>query len=98
MQSLIYAQFLIVPILGALRDYTKYKKFIFTKFIRTPIITFFFYVMNRYFIKNPIIAISLSINMERWFFLLIKTIVSCYNDDYNKKREKYIKKYNLKYY
>lgn len=34
---------------------------------------------------------------ERWFFFIYKSFLSIYNDDYNKKKNKYIKKYGLKY-
>ena len=34
---------------------------------------------------------------ERWFFFIYKSLLSIYNDDYNRKKRKYMKKYNLKY-
>ena len=37
-----------------------------------------------------------AIILERWVFLLLKTLISVYNNDYYKK-EKYKKKYNMIY-
>ena len=83
--------YLITPFLGSLRNYIKYKKLNFLLFIRTPI-TYFF--INLFFQYNTIWQ---TLIYERWFFFIYKTILSIYNNDYIIKKEKYIKKYGLKY-
>ena len=35
---------------------------------------------------------------ERWFMFLFKTIRSLYRNDYYLRRDKYISKYNMKYF
>lgn len=87
--------FFITPILGAIRNYSKYKQFKLTLFIRTPITYFLIYnLLKIYYQKNIILYILI---LERWYFLIYKTLISIFNDDYNIKKKKYIKKYNLKY-
>ena len=87
--------FFITPILGAIRNYSKYKKFKLTLFIRTPITYFLIYnLLKIYYQKNMILY---TLILERWYFLIYKTLISIFNDDYNIKKNKYIKKYNLKY-
>jgi len=34
---------------------------------------------------------------ERWYFFVEKSILSMWNNDYMKNKDKYIKKYGLKY-
>jgi len=85
--------FFITSILGALRDYSKYKTFSIYKFIRSPIITQIIYCSIPYNNYNKL----LSIIFERWLFLILKTIQSIYNNDYYEKKEKYKIKYNIKY-
>ena len=85
--------FLITPFLGCLRNYVKYKQFKFLLFIRTPITHFIFSLLllkNKHDIWKVLI-------FERWFFLLYKSFLSIYNDDYHKKRYKYEIKYGLEY-
>jgi len=87
--------FFITPILGAIRNYSKYKQFKLTLFIRTPITYFLIYnLLKIYYQKNMILY---TLILERWYFLIYKTLISIFNDDYNIKKNKYIKKYNLKY-
>lgn len=87
--------FFITPILGAIRNYSKYKQFKLTLFIRTPITYFLIYnLLKIYYQKNMILY---TLILERWYFLIYKTLISVFNDDYNIKKNKYIKKYNLKY-
>lgn len=92
----------LTPILGALRNYVKYKKFNIKLFIRTPVTYYFIHILlinfnklNYVFKNNNIILYTLI--YERWFFLIYKTILSYINNDYYFKREKYIKKYGLQY-
>ena len=83
--------YLTTPILGCIRNYVKYKQFKYFLFIRTP---FTYFILTLLFYKdNPWKIIML----ERWFFFIYKICLSLYNDDYNKKKDKYIKKYGLKY-
>ena len=83
--------YLITPFLGIIRNYIKYKQIKIYMFLRTPIIYFF---INTFFQTNNIWK---TLIFERWFFFISKSLISLYNDDYNKKKEKYIKKYGLKY-
>ena len=82
---------LITPMMGALRNYSKYKDFKLLLFIRTPIIYFFLYLI---FQTNNIWKILI---FERWIMFIYKTLKSIINKDYIKKKEKYIQKYGLKY-
>ncbi|MBN86869.1 MAG: hypothetical protein CL885_05030 [Dehalococcoidia bacterium] len=83
--------YLITPFLGLLRNYIKYKQLKIFVFLRTPLLYFF---ITKLFQTNTIWKTMM---FERWFFLIYKSLLSLYNDDYNKKKEKYIKKYGLKY-
>lgn len=83
--------YFITPLLGSLRNYVKYKKLNFLLFIRTPIT--YFFLSNLFRCNN----VWQTLIYERWFFFIYKTWISIYNDDYNTKRDKYIKKYGLKY-
>uniref|UniRef100_A0A6C0BUC6 Uncharacterized protein n=1 Tax=viral metagenome TaxID=1070528 RepID=A0A6C0BUC6_9ZZZZ len=83
--------FLITPLMGSLRNFTKYKNFNFIIFIRTPLIYIFLYL----FLQTRNIWKILI--YERWFMFIYKTLKSIINKDYIRKKEKYIKKYNLKY-
>ena len=88
--------FFITSIHGASRDYSKFKKLNFCKFIRSPIITYIFYLLlNKLIITNKINKILLAIILERWYFLIVKTIISIKNNDYEKKKNKYKLKYDL---
>ena len=83
--------YLITPSLGLLRNYVKYKQTKYLLYVRTPITYLILYII---FQTNNIWKILI---LERWFFLLYKTILSIYNKDYYKKRIKYEKKYKLNY-
>jgi hypothetical protein len=83
--------YLVTPLLGCLRNYVKYKQLKLLLFIRTPLT---YYLINLLFQCNTIWQ---TLMYERWFFFLYKTYISLYNDDYNQKKDKYIKKYGLKY-
>ena len=86
---------LIIPVLGAAKNYVKYKRVSFLLFLRTPIIYSIFYTflwIRKY--KNKI---SLTIINERIFMFLYKIIYSLLTDKYHKNKLKYIKKYNILY-
>tara|TARA_B100000686_G_C16679919_1_gene911322 strand:- start:348 stop:509 length:162 start_codon:yes stop_codon:yes gene_type:complete len=51
-----------------------------------------FYVIAGY--RDAVLRTLIS---ERWFFFIYKTLISIKNNDYIKNKEKYIKKYGLKY-
>ena len=82
---------LITPLMGAIRNYTKYKKFQPLIFIRTPILYFFIYL---FFQTKNIWKILI---FERWFMFIYKTCFSIYRKDYIRNKEKYQKKYGLTY-
>lgn len=81
----------ITPLLGLLRNYSKYKKINPLLFVRTPFIYFFLFILTQ---TNNIWKILI---IERWLMLSIKTLISIYKMDYYRNKEKYIKKYGLKY-
>ena len=83
--------YLVTPFLGCIRNFVKYKQLKLLLFIRTPLT---YYLINIFFQCNTIWQ---TLMYERWFFFLYKTYISLYNDDYNQKKDKYIKKYGLKY-
>lgn len=86
---------LIIPILGAVKNYVKYKRVSLLLFLRTPVIYSIFYTflwIRKY--KNKI---SLTIINERIFMFLYKIIYSLLTDTYHKNKLKYIKKYNILY-
>ena len=83
--------YLITPSLRFFRNYVKYKQTNILLFIRTPIIYFF---INLIFQQNNVFQ---TLIYERWLLFIYKTILSIYYDDYNRKKDKYIKKYNLIY-
>lgn len=83
--------YLITPLLGTLRNYIKYKRIKILLFLRTPVT---YFVINLLFQNQNIWK---TLMFERWFFFIYKSLLSLYNDDYNVKKQKYIKKYGLKY-
>lgn len=82
---------IMTPLLGSLRNFVKYKQFKPFIFLRTPILYFFLFVILQ--TKN----IWKIIVLERWLMFVYKTALSIYRDDYNTKKEKYKKKYDLIY-
>lgn len=82
---------LVTPILGSLRNHVKYKNFKPIVFVRTPIIYFFLFIFLQ--MRN----IWKIIVFERWFMFIYKTSISIYKNDYKNKKEKYIRKYKMKY-
>ena len=86
---------LIIPVLGAAKNYVKYKRLSFLLFLRTPIIYSFIYAYIRLLnYKNKVI---LTIINERIFMFIYKIIYSLLTDSYHKNKLKYIKKYNILY-
>lgn len=83
--------YLVTPLLGTIRNYIKYKEIKILMFLRTPIT---YFIINILFQNN---IIWKTLMFERWFFFIYKSFLSIYNDDYRKKKNKYIVKYNLKY-
>ena len=87
--------YLVTPNLGLLRNFVKYKQFSFKTYIRTYIAYFYFHLLLFMFgIKNVVLATLIT---ERWFWFLFKSFKSIQNNDYYKKKEKYIIKYNMDY-
>ena len=87
--------YLITPSLGCLRNYIKYKQLSLSLFFRTPLTYFVIHCMYCLFGYKHIIWKTLI--SERWFFFIYKTYLSIKNNDYYQKKEKYKKKYKLKY-
>jgi len=83
--------YLITPILGGLKNYVKYKQIDLVLFIRTPIIYFFINSILQY---N---SVWKTLIYERWYFFIYKILLSIYRNDYHNKKDKYIRKYGLKY-
>ena len=82
---------LVTPILGSIKNYVKYKQFKILIFLRTPLLYIFIFLLIQ---ETNIWKLLI---LERWFLLLYKSILSLYRNDYINKKEKYIKKYGLKY-
>jgi hypothetical protein len=85
--------YFVTPILGLIRNYAKYRDFDALYFVRTPILYFI--------IRNSLLPSKyrqlVTIIFERWVLFIYKTLLSIFNNDYHKKKYKYIKKYNMKY-
>jgi hypothetical protein len=85
----------IIPVLGCLKNYVKYKQISLLLFLRTPFIYSILYTYYNYFkYKNKI---SLTIINERIFMFLYKIVKSLLVDNYHLKKLKYIKKYDIIY-
>ncbi len=83
--------YLITPILGMLKNYIKYKQINGYTFCRTPLL---YLLINIVFQRNTLWK---TLIYERWFFFIYKIILSIYRNDYQTRKEKYIKKYNINY-
>ena len=82
---------LITPVLGALRCYSKRKTFDIELFLRTPLLYYlYFNFLKCIDIKNKLLW---TLIIERWHMLIYKTIVSFVNNDYENKKKKYLIKY-----
>lgn len=95
--TLIMSTFLITPMLGAFRNYSKFKNINMLLFFRSPIICCILYSIYAKYCANVQLCISASCISERWVMLLYKTGVSVYNNDYETKKEKYRVKYGILY-
>ena len=105
MKEIFYFHLIVIPTLGLLKNYVKYKRCDPFTFLRTPIINylflFYFNINKNYYVNynqyQQEINLLKSILYERYFFFIYKIIKSLYNNDYERKKEKYIGKYNLTY-
>ena len=86
---------LIIPVLGAAKNYVKYKRLSFLLFLRTPVIYSFIYTYLRLF--NHQNRVVFTIINERILMFIYKIIYSLLTDSYHKNKLKYIKKYNILY-
>ena len=83
--------FFLTPLLGSLKNFVKYKKFNLFLFLRSPALCLMLQLIIQ---TNNIWMIMI---LERWIMFVFKIIRSLIRNDYLKKKEKYIEKYNLKY-
>ena len=81
----------VIPFLGLIKNYVKYKKINLYLFFRTPILCYFIQLLIH---SNNIYKILL---YERCFMFIYKILKSLYNNDYQIRKVKYIRKYKLKY-
>ena len=86
---------LIIPVLGAAKNYVKYKRVSFLLFLRTPVIYSFIYAYLR--LLNHKNKVILTIVNERIFMFIYKIVYSLLTDSYHKNKLKYIRKYNILY-
>ena len=86
---------LIIPVLGAAKNYVKYKRVSFLLFLRTPVIYSFIYAYLRLLNHNN--KVILTIVNERIFMFIYKIVYSLLTDSYHKNKLKYIRKYNILY-
>ena len=84
--------FFLTPLLGSLKNFVKYKKFNPFLFLRSPVLCFMLQIIIQ---TNNIWMIMI---LERWIMFVFKIIRSLIRNDYLKKKEKYIEKYNLNYF
>ena len=85
----------IIPVLGCMKNYVKYKKISLLLFLRTPFIYTILYLYMKYFQHKNIVS-NVIIN-ERIIMFLYKIFRSLTTNSYHKKKLKYIKKYNILY-
>ena len=83
--------YLITPSIGLLRNYVKYKQIKYLLFVRTPLVYILLLVLLQTQNTWKVLIV------ERWVLLVYKTIISIYKNDYYRNKDKYQKKYNLKY-
>ena len=85
----------IIPTLGCIKNFVKYKKISLFLYFRTPLIYFNLYLILKFLnYKNKI---SLIIINERIFMFLYKILKAIMTNNYLRKKIKYIYKYNLNY-
>ena len=86
---------IIIPVLGCMNNYVKYKRISLLLFLRTPLIYSILYLyFDTYKYKNVVSNVIIN---ERIIMFLYKIIRSLLIDSYHKKKLKYIKKYNILY-
>ena len=86
--------FFIIPILGIIKNIVKYKRFSLILFIRTPLICYLFKFIDISFIHLNLNNWQISL-LERHFMFLYKIFYSLLTNSYEKKKNKYLVKYNL---
>ena len=85
----------LIPVLGCMKNYVKYKKISPLLFMRTPVLySVLYFYLSLFKYKNKI---CLTIINERIIMFIYKILISLWNDTYHKKKIKYQKKYNLIY-
>ena len=89
--------FLVIPILGLLKNYVKYKKINFFLFLRTPFLNYLFFMFLQLLRCNTNKNLLLAIIYERSTLFIYKIINSFMKDTYNLRKDKYKIKYNLTY-
>ena len=91
---MLYSLF-IIPTLGCIKNFVKYKKISLFLYFRTPLIYLNLYLFFKFFnYKNKI---SLIIINERIIMFLYKIFKAILTNNYLRKKIKYIQKYNLNY-
>lgn len=97
-----YVLWFVTPVLGALRNYAKYRTFNPVLFVRTPVLSGVIYVVlsqsgqtgqTGQTVTNAILLAAIS---ERWVLLAYKMSLSFYYDDFRLKKAKYILKGHIK--
>ena len=92
---------LVTSTLGALKNYVKYKQVKFLLFTRTPVICVILATICK--LINPCVEkfdltnAFFVIVLERWIMLIYKSVTAYFSKNYLSKKDKYIKKYGLKY-
>ena len=89
--------FLVIPILGLLKNYVKYKKINFFLFLRTPFLNYLFFMFLQLLRCHTNKNLLLAIIYERWTLFIYKIIKSFMKGTYNLRKDKYKIKYNLTY-
>jgi len=85
----------IIPTLGCIKNFVKYKKISLFLYFRTPVIYLNLYLFFKYFnYKNKITLIIINERIIMFLYKIFKAILS---NSYLKKKNKYIQKYNLDY-
>ena len=86
----------VIPILGLIKNYVKYKRISFILFMRTPVICYtikYFYFIVKHTKMNNFQVIYL----ERCIMFLYKIFFSILTNNYHTKKKKYKIKYNMIY-
>ena len=90
-----YILFFITSVLGATKNYMKYKQFNIILFLRTPFVCTIIYNLIKFMIVNKSILFLSTLILERWIMFIYKIIYSFIDDSYGKKKNKYIVKLQL---